>query len=144
MKIKNYIKKAYKDIKIRKDFYICLCEYVDPNDNKKKIGVSYYFDTDPLDSDIWYELDKIKLTGEETISQVKKIVKDYVSKNTISDTKVIKSCYDSFDYDEYSMTMKSTKNFVNALKKYFRVGNDFIYNDMGIYGLKECAMYLGY
>ena len=141
MKIKNLLEARYSryDIQIDKHIGVVLSK-----DSDNVIHSEYYCDIDPLDSGIWYEL-KITLTGEETISQVRKIVKAYMMrKGKTSNTKVIKSCYNEFNYDEYSMTMRSTKEFVNALKKYFKVGNEFILNDMGIYGLTQCAMYLGY
>ena len=143
MKIKNALNKHHGQIDIRMSEHIYASIMEDFYSGE--IFVNYYCDIDPFcDEGFDYDLD-IKLTGKETLSQVKKMVKDYMLRDEkVSDTKVVRSCWNEFNYDEYSMTLKSTKAFVKELKKCLKISNTFIYKDMGITGLSLCAMYLGY
>lgn len=152
MKLKNYLEKHnnWYEFFINKHFQVSITkwEYIDDEtyERKYKYIIEYNsYDIACCDDEFDYEIRGIKLTGEETLSQVKKMIKNYFKQTKkVSDTKVIKSCYNEFNYDEYSMTMKNTKDFVNAMKKEFGIGNDFLFNEMGVYGLTQCAMYLGY
>ena len=145
MKLKNYLDKNFEiEFAINQNFIASIRK-------GRKEDKSYYYidyqsvDISPFEDEFDYEITGIKLTGEETLSQAKKMIKDYFKQTKkVSDTKLIKSCLNEFNCAEYSMTIKSTKEFVNAMKKAFKIGNDFMYNEIGIYGLTQCAMYLEY
>lgn len=150
MKLKEYLEKEYSyEFFINKHFWVSIIKVrknIQEGGDKQYYYYIEYCSSATLDyEDFDYEIKGIKLSGEETLGQVVRLIKRYYSSDKkISNSKLIKSTYNEFNISEYSMTLKNTKNFINAMKKEFGIGNDFIHNEMGIYGLTNCAMYLGY
>jgi len=147
MKLKRYLEKKLEiEFAINKNF-IASIRKVRHEDKSYYYYVDYYsVDIDPFCDEFDYQISGITFTGEETITQAKKMIKDYFKQTkNVSDTKLIKSCWNEFNNNEdYTMTMKQTKAFVKDMKKTYKIGNDFMMNEMGIYGLISCASSLGY